>query len=283
MRFRALAKSRSLLVYICKPPSGLHLKMPEQRIATTVRHLKGFTKRESDEQDHNSWWEVWVENGMDVLRTPGTSTWLRTPGISDQLWEMLEKGKGRSDDLKSEFQGLFTPTLPAFGNERSPDLSFGDLQEVPRFGADQRTPNFDMKMASPVAAPMFQSTPMFPLQSETTKAVSSPPAPSAPEPKPKSQIQGATVPSARQAQEAAKRDIARDEFLRLHKKKLREAAILRLRQKREERKYSVKQVRYACRKKIADSRPRVKGRFVRKTETAVSPASEPLSFLNIQN
>mmetsp|Transcript_2876 Transcript_2876/g.8786 ORF Transcript_2876/g.8786 Transcript_2876/m.8786 type:complete len:245 (-) Transcript_2876:1553-2287(-) len=45
-------------------------------------------------------------------------------------------------------------------------------------------------------------------------------------------------------------------------KKTREAAIVRWKQKRRER-LSGKHIRYTCRKKLADARPRVKGRFVK--------------------
>ncbi|KAA8495497.1 Two-component response regulator-like PRR37 [Porphyridium purpureum] len=54
------------------------------------------------------------------------------------------------------------------------------------------------------------------------------------------------------------------DYDRLLKKKAREAAILRLRQKRKERSFNTK-VRYTCRKQLADSRPRVKGRFIKHT------------------
>jgi len=43
------------------------------------------------------------------------------------------------------------------------------------------------------------------------------------------------------------------------------AALIRFRQKKAKRSFK-KTVRYECRKKLADSRPRVKGRFVKKAE-----------------
>eukprot|EP00871_Galdieria_phlegrea_P002284 jgi/Galph1/3056/GphlegSOOS_G1733.1 len=46
------------------------------------------------------------------------------------------------------------------------------------------------------------------------------------------------------------------------KKKLREAAVVRFRQKRRERNFA-NVVRYNCRKKVADARPRYKGRFIK--------------------
>lgn len=49
------------------------------------------------------------------------------------------------------------------------------------------------------------------------------------------------------------------------KRKLRRKAIERFRAKRANRSFE-KRVRYACRKQLADSRPRVKGRFVKKSE-----------------
>jgi len=59
----------------------------------------------------------------------------------------------------------------------------------------------------------------------------------------------------------------KEEMIREFKRKTREAALIRFRQKRRERRFG-KQVRYDCRKKLADSRPRVKGRFVRQEELA---------------
>lgn len=54
----------------------------------------------------------------------------------------------------------------------------------------------------------------------------------------------------------------KQELIREFKKKTREAALVRFRQKRRERRFG-KLIRYDCRKKLADARPRVKGRFVR--------------------
>lgn len=54
----------------------------------------------------------------------------------------------------------------------------------------------------------------------------------------------------------------KEDLIREFKKKTREAALVRFRQKRRERKFG-KLIRYDCRKKLADARPRVKGRFVR--------------------
>lgn len=53
-----------------------------------------------------------------------------------------------------------------------------------------------------------------------------------------------------------------------HRKKRRQEALARFRSKRANRSF-VKKVRYECRKQLADSRPRVKGRFVRKVEMAL--------------
>lgn len=52
------------------------------------------------------------------------------------------------------------------------------------------------------------------------------------------------------------------------RKKRRIEALARFRRKREKRSFT-KKVRYECRKQLADSRPRVKGRFVRKNEMAL--------------
>lgn len=52
------------------------------------------------------------------------------------------------------------------------------------------------------------------------------------------------------------------------RKKRRMEALARFRSKRANRSFT-KKVRYECRKQLADSRPRVKGRFVRKIEMAL--------------
>ncbi len=54
----------------------------------------------------------------------------------------------------------------------------------------------------------------------------------------------------------------KQDLIREFKKKTREAALVRFRQKRRERRFG-KLIRYECRKQLADARPRVKGRFVR--------------------
>jgi hypothetical protein len=54
----------------------------------------------------------------------------------------------------------------------------------------------------------------------------------------------------------------KQDLIREFKKKTREAALVRFRQKRRERRFG-KLIRYDCRKKLADARPRIKGRFVR--------------------
>lgn len=83
-------------------------------------------------------------------------------------------------------------------------------------------------------------------------------------------------------QRKARVEEEKQELIREFKKKTREAALVRFRQKRRERRFG-KLIRYACRKQLADARPRVKGRFVRikedeagttKKETeSTSPAS----------
>ncbi len=52
------------------------------------------------------------------------------------------------------------------------------------------------------------------------------------------------------------------------RKQLRAKALARFRSKRASRSFA-KRVRYECRKQLADSRPRVKGRFVKKSEMAL--------------
>ena len=55
----------------------------------------------------------------------------------------------------------------------------------------------------------------------------------------------------------------------------RRQKILRYRQKRHERNFK-KKIKYVCRKTLADSRPRVRGRFARNTdEDAVRPTAPP--------
>lgn len=66
-----------------------------------------------------------------------------------------------------------------------------------------------------------------------------------------------TVTERKERIEREKQDLIRE-----FKKKTREAALVRFRQKRRERRFG-KLIRYDCRKKLADARPRVKGRFVR--------------------
>lgn len=65
-----------------------------------------------------------------------------------------------------------------------------------------------------------------------------------------------------QADKKARVEVEKQELIREFKKKTREAALVRFRQKRSERRFG-KLIRYDCRKKLADARPRVKGRFVR--------------------
>jgi len=71
----------------------------------------------------------------------------------------------------------------------------------------------------------------------------------------------------------------KQQLIREFKKKTREAALVRFRQKRRERRFG-KLIRYACRKQLADARPRVKGRFVRinnDDNKSTSPASSSSS------
>lgn len=65
-----------------------------------------------------------------------------------------------------------------------------------------------------------------------------------------------------QSEKKARIEVEKQELIREFKKKTREAALVRFRQKRSERRFG-KLIRYDCRKKLADARPRVKGRFVR--------------------
>lgn len=72
----------------------------------------------------------------------------------------------------------------------------------------------------------------------------------------------APMKSETQAERKARIELEKQELIREFKKKTREAALVRFRQKRRERRFG-KLIRYDCRKKLADARPRVKGRFVR--------------------
>lgn len=83
-------------------------------------------------------------------------------------------------------------------------------------------------------------------------------------------VAGSKPETATQRKERVERE--KQELIREFKKKTREAALVRFRQKRRERRFG-KLIRYDCRKKLADARPRVKGRFVRiKAEDAAAVA-----------
>lgn len=73
---------------------------------------------------------------------------------------------------------------------------------------------------------------------------------------------GQVVKPETQAERKDRIEREKQELVREFKKKTREAALVRFRQKRRERRFG-KLIRYDCRKKLADARPRVKGRFVR--------------------
>ncbi|GJQ15937.1 hypothetical protein GpartN1_g7728.t1 [Galdieria partita] len=77
------------------------------------------------------------------------------------------------------------------------------------------------------------------------------------------QYRGNKVNSERQV------DPEKDLLMREFKKKIREAAVVRFRQKRKERNFA-NVVRYDCRKRVADARPRFKGRFVKVNKEATS-------------
>ncbi|GAB0489008.1 hypothetical protein MMPV_000223 [Pyropia vietnamensis] len=88
----------------------------------------------------------------------------------------------------------------------------------------------------------------------------------------------AAPPVKETAEERKSREETEKETLtREFKKKTREAALLRFRQKRRDRKYG-KLVRYTVRKALADGRPRVKGRFVKMPDDIAggSSASAPM-------
>lgn len=74
--------------------------------------------------------------------------------------------------------------------------------------------------------------------------------------------QGQIVKQETQSDRRERIEREKQELIREFKKKTREAALVRFRQKRRERRFG-KLIRYDCRKKLADARPRVKGRFVR--------------------
>lgn len=81
------------------------------------------------------------------------------------------------------------------------------------------------------------------------------------------------TPEERKSREETEKETLTREF----KKKTREAALLRFRQKRRDRKFG-KLVRYTVRKALADGRPRVKGRFVKMPDDMPggSSASAPM-------
>jgi len=87
------------------------------------------------------------------------------------------------------------------------------------------------------------------------------------------------LPAKETQEERKNREESEKETLtREFKKKTREAALLRFRQKRRDRKFG-KLVRYTVRKALADGRPRVKGRFVKMADDAPgggSSASVPM-------
>jgi len=62
--------------------------------------------------------------------------------------------------------------------------------------------------------------------------------------------------------EGTRKEIEKLFSVREFKQKTRQAAIIRYRQKKRERRF-IKIVRYSCRKILADSRPRIRGRFVK--------------------
>ncbi|KAJ8907758.1 hypothetical protein NDN08_007863 [Rhodosorus marinus] len=199
---------------------------------------------------------------MQVMRTPGTLDWgMQTPRRSDSPSPWLGERKGQADDLKSEFQKLFTPSLFASMHGTTPLIGEDpSLQEVPSFGMRMNRidsqPNLpELSGIVPFPAPNKSQTVPKVVKKREKKPVEDP------------------VPV-----ETKPVDPSKLEYMRLHKKKLREAAIIRFKQKREERKLGVKKVRYQCRKQIADSRPRVKGRFVSKEKQA-SPSLAAIDYL----
>jgi len=84
--------------------------------------------------------------------------------------------------------------------------------------------------------------------------------PMAPKATPTEEVKAVPQESAESKKEREENEKAA--LTREFKKKTREAALVRFRQKRRERRFG-KHIRYDCRKKLADARPRVKGRFVR--------------------
>lgn len=83
--------------------------------------------------------------------------------------------------------------------------------------------------------------------------------------RPREEVEGDTSTESEQKTDAEKDEAERSAEQR---KKRRMEALARFRSKRANRSFT-KKVRYECRKQLADSRPRVKGRFVRKIEMAL--------------
>lgn len=241
----------------------------------------------------------------------------QTPKTTDLLAGQHNGTHAKSEDVKSTFQGLFSPKLPSPNVFSTPMLddtpdSLDDLHVVPStddlrawermIGSNEEEARVEMDVPSfPVAkqleTPKLMETPKLETPKLETPKLETPkieivkeenttdeavPAPTttAASTLPISAILSSpkteNVIMEEQRQER-KHDATKTEYERLHKKKMREAAIIRFRQKREERRFGIKHVRYECRKKIADSRPRVKGRFVRKQPVV---DIEPLSYLN---
>mmetsp|Transcript_11252 Transcript_11252/g.34450 ORF Transcript_11252/g.34450 Transcript_11252/m.34450 type:complete len:200 (-) Transcript_11252:74-673(-) len=186
----------------------------------------------------------------------------RTPAKDELTWEDLE-GDRKKDDMKSAFRGLFTPSILGDVQELSPELNNTfeeDLQVVPQFASTKAEDT--LEEFSSHSEDAFGTGDSAVLITEKTEPT----------------IKVEVKPSAESLARKRKVEFQKAEYERLHKKKMREAAIIRFRQKKEEKRNGVHQVRYECRKRIADSRPRVKGRFVRKGELH-EVAVDPLSYL----
>eukprot|EP00188_Purpureofilum_apyrenoidigerum_P002774 Plantae.Rhodophyta-Purpureofilum_apyrenoidigerum.ctg2832.p2 GENE.Plantae.Rhodophyta-Purpureofilum_apyrenoidigerum.ctg2832~~Plantae.Rhodophyta-Purpureofilum_apyrenoidigerum.ctg2832.p2 ORF type:complete len:205 (+),score=46.67 Plantae.Rhodophyta-Purpureofilum_apyrenoidigerum.ctg2832:151-765(+) len=191
----------------------------------------------------------------------------KTPVKDELAWDDQELNGKKKDDVRSAFRNLFTPSMFESSPRFSPDLGGSldaDLQVVPQFMAARNEEESESCLEK------LRSCSDTVLENKTTESV---------EVEAAKPTDGAVRKDELHISERKRKaDQLKAEYERLHKKKIREAAIIRFRQRKEERRNCTRQVRYECRKRIADARPRVKGRFVRK-ENYDDVAIDPMSYL----